>query len=39
MPAISAMTRNVTTQLSMTFTFVFCFDISAADCAAHRLLD
>jgi hypothetical protein len=39
MPAINAMTRKVTTQLSMTLTFVFCFDISAADCAAHRLLD
>jgi hypothetical protein len=39
MPAVSAMTRNVTTQLNMTPTSAntFCFDISATDLAAHRL--
>jgi hypothetical protein len=41
MPAIRAMIRNVTTQLSMTRTSVFhvLFDISATMPVAHRLQD
>jgi hypothetical protein len=38
MPAISAITKNVTTQLNMISILSFCFDISAADEVAHRLL-
>jgi hypothetical protein len=38
MPAISAMIKNVTTQLSMVGTSgsTFCFDISAIESIAHR---
>jgi hypothetical protein len=37
-PAISAIIKNVTTQLSMVSTFLFGFKLSATEGAAHRLL-